>query len=136
MVDQEGGHDRKLTAADRQRRALELRRQGLDYAAIADELGYAGRQGAHKAVSSALQRHEAESVDDLRRVEGLRLDDLQRAVWPAAMAGDLAAVGKALEVMARRAKLFGLDTQPRTAVQDEEVKQVAFVWVARDRAVT
>lgn len=47
--------------------------------------------------------------NDLLTLEVSRLDDLQRAVWPAAMAGDTRAVETALKVISQRSKLLSLE---------------------------
>ncbi|MEN6341189.1 MAG: sigma factor-like helix-turn-helix DNA-binding protein [Methanospirillum sp.] len=100
--------DRNIEAAIRRRRALELRRQGWTYEAIAVELGVSP-QAAHKAVSKALTALTAEPAADLRRLELDRLDALTRAAWSAAASGNLPAIDRILRVMERRAKLAHLD---------------------------
>ncbi|TYQ11601.1 UNVERIFIED_ORG: hypothetical protein L601_001500000150 [Gordonia westfalica J30] len=96
--------------------ALELRRTGLPYHAIADRLGYADESGARKAVTRLLDRREAEGVAELRAVEGDRLDALQAAAWDAAVAGDLDAIKTVLSVIDRRCRLFGLNAPMPVAV--------------------
>lgn len=98
-----------MAARDKQRRALELRAEGRTLADIADELGYADKASAHNAITRTLDRHESAAVDELRALEGARLDLLQKAVWPLAMAGDLAAVRECVRIIDRRARLLGLD---------------------------
>jgi hypothetical protein len=93
----------------RERDALELRRAGLDYAAIAQRLNFANKGSAHKAVSRALQRTNADVAEDLRSMEADRLDRLQAAMWGPALQGSAAAVDRVLRIMERRAKLLGLD---------------------------
>ena len=70
---------RRTAAAERQRRAVELRRAGLTFEAIAARLGYANGGGAHKAVMAALSRWGVGGVADLRQLEDDRLDALLRA---------------------------------------------------------
>lgn len=98
-----------LAARDKQRRALELRTEGRTLDQIADELGYASKSGASKAITAALDRHEAAAVDEYRDLEAARLNELQRAVWPLAVTGDIAAVTACVRIIDRRAKLLGLD---------------------------
>lgn len=98
-----------LTARDKQRRALELRTEGHTLDQIADQLGYADKSGAHRAITAALDRHESAAVDQYRDLEAARLNELQRAVWPLAIGGDLAAVTACVRIIDRRAKLLGLD---------------------------
>lgn len=93
---------------DRQRRALELRREGRNYDEIAAEMGIAA-PSAHRLVSSALKALVAEPARDVQRLEVERLDTLLSAVWPLATAGELPAIDRALRIAERRARLLGLD---------------------------
>lgn len=59
-------------------------------------------------VQQALTTQLVHDVDELRQLEGDRLDALQVALWPAAGRGDLGAAMAVLKVMEQRAKLFNL----------------------------
>lgn len=100
---------RRIEAAERQTQALELRKAGISYDAIAGRLGFAGAQGAYEAVKSALQRTQQEPADEVRRLEVERLDKLLTALWPEALKGNVQAVDRVLKIMERRASLLGLD---------------------------
>lgn len=103
-----GNQTKRVNAHEDRLRALELRQQGLSYRAIGAEIGKSSSQ-AHKYVARALQETTAEAVDDLRRLEGERLDAAQYAIWPQVMAGDVAALNGFIRLSERRAKLLGLD---------------------------
>lgn len=107
---------------ERERQVIELRRAGCTWDDIARQIGYANRKSAHEAFNRAMRRtlHDA-GVDELRALEGERLDRLQRAVWTKAMNGDLPAVHTVLRVMERRAKLFGLDAPIQVGVTVEHL---------------
>jgi hypothetical protein len=108
---------RTVSATERRRRAVTLRKQGLSYQAIANELGMA-KSSVHSAVAKAMQAFEKEIADEailLATLELDRLDSLQAALWEKAMAGKLGAVGKVLKIMERRAKLLGLDGPTKVA---------------------
>jgi hypothetical protein len=94
---------------DRETKALKLRQAGNGYAAIADACGYTNKGSAHRAVTRALARVHADDAADLRSLEGSRLDEMQRALWPLVLGGDYAATDRLLRIMERRAKLYGLD---------------------------
>ena len=102
-----------LKAAERQRRALELRRSGCTLQEIADQLGYAGPSGARRAIETVLEKTLCHEATALRVLESERLDRLQRGLWPKAEQGDVRAVEAVLKIMSRRAKLFNLDA-PKT----------------------
>ena len=102
-------------ARERRRRAVELRLAGATYAQIAARLDWSGPSGAHQEVARALRAGES-GADQLRELELARLDVLQAAVWPRAVAGRLEAVDAVLSIMRRRARLLGL-VAPRVAPQ-------------------
>ena len=93
---------------ERQARAAELVQAGQSYDDIAAELGYANRSGAWKAVQRALSSHLAESVDEPRMLEVLRLDAMQEALWDKATAGDVRAGLAVLRIIVQRVRLLGL----------------------------
>lgn len=92
--------------------AVRLRADGRSYQAIARQLGYANRAGARQAVMKTIQAYPApaEVIAMERRLELVRLDALQAAVWERATSGDNRAVDLALRIMERRAALLGLDS--------------------------
>lgn len=104
--------------ADRERalKALALRREGLPYRDIAERLDWKNEASARSAVTRLLTRIEYDEVAEMRAVEGERLDALQRAVWAAAISGDTDSIKSVLAIMARRARLFGLDMPARVDV--------------------
>jgi hypothetical protein len=100
---------RRVIAKERTAQAIELRIAGAKYRVIAETLGYASEQAAHKAVSEALAQAVREPARQLIEIELHRLDALMLAIWPAARRGVLGAVDRAIRIMERRAKLLGLD---------------------------
>jgi hypothetical protein len=107
----------RIAIAEREAKALELRKEGATYGAIARSIGYTDRSAAAKPVSRALAATIQEPADELRRLESERLDALLAAVWHDAMAGRRSAVESALRIMDRRSKLIGLDAPLRRAVE-------------------
>lgn len=108
------GHDGAIERANAVR-LLTLRSNGLTYAQIATELGYADASGARHALIRALDRHEAENAAELRAIENMRLDADERALRAIiadtnAKVGDrIRAVDARTRLSARRARLNGLD---------------------------
>lgn len=109
---------RRLAAAERQRRALELRKAGLPYTKIAEALEYSDHTGAIKAVRAALQRTLQEPADELRRLELERCDALIKAIWRDATSGDLRAIDRVLNILHLRAKLAGTFAPTKIAPTD------------------
>lgn len=102
------GYD-KVAVLDRQRKALQMRRDGADFDAIAEACGYSNRSGAYKAVMTALKKMMREPADELRSLELERLDRLYTQMARKAEGGDEKAVDRCLRIMERRARLLGLD---------------------------
>jgi hypothetical protein len=106
----------KVQAAVRRKEAVDLRIEGKTYREIGQELGVTptrARQLVAEALA-ALQKDTSESAEELRRLELDRLDQLQSGLWEEAAGGNLKAVGAALKIMERRARLVGLDAPTRT----------------------
>lgn len=100
---------RMQAQADRELQAVELRRQGFTYAAIAKAIGYADHTSARAAIQRAMQRALQEPAEELRQIEAARLDYMQEKIWGQVDEGDPRAVQSVLRIMERRAKLLGLD---------------------------
>ena len=95
---------------DKEVKVLELRRAGLTWQRIAEEVGYKDHTGAYAAYKRAIKRTQQQPADELREAELDRIDRLQLALWPKAMKGDNASVNTIVRLMERRARLLGLDT--------------------------
>lgn len=100
---------RRIAAVERQRQALELRKAGAGYVAIAQKVGYKGPSGAYNAIRSALKRTIQEPADELRKLEVERLDRMLLAIWDQVRNGNQGAIDRALRIGERRARLLGLD---------------------------
>lgn len=127
----------KIAAAERQQKALMLRKGGATYQSIADTLGYANRSSAADAVTRALQDTvDRELADELRRIENERLDALWQPMYARALTGDQAAVDRCLRIMERRAAINGLDAPVtmRQAVITEEDFDRAIAKLDRETA--
>lgn len=115
----------------RAQQCLKLRTGGLTWQEIADQLGYADRSGARKAVERLLDRTEFESVDEFRTLESDRLDALWRSYWSAALDGDLKAAEFCLKISAQRCRLLGLDRPARVSIEPGPAGEDFAVTAAR-----
>jgi hypothetical protein len=125
----------KIAAAERQRKALELRMAGATFQAIADALDYGNRSSATDAITRALRdTTPKELTDEVRRIENERLDALWRPMYLRAIGGDYLAVDRCLRIMARRAALNGLDAsiRVRQAVITEQDIDAAIARLDRE----
>lgn len=94
---------------DKELKVLELRRAGLTWQRIAEQVGYADHSGAYLAYKRVIKRTQQQPADELRLQELDRIDRLQLAAWPNAMKGDNQAINTICRLMERRARLLGLD---------------------------
>lgn len=115
MSNGNGRNPDKASCAMRENQATDLRRSGMTYAEIG-EVMHCTPSTAYRSVMRALARNQAEEVEELRMVEGARLDRMQQAVWDRALTGDLPAMDRILKIMERRARLFSLDAPQKVAV--------------------
>ncbi|MFD7507878.1 hypothetical protein ACFV5N_00820 [Streptomyces sp. NPDC059853] len=110
-------------ALAREVRVVELRLQGHSFDAIARELKYADRAGAHKAFSRAMRaalEEQAADRDELAQAELERLDWVIRSMAPALAMGDHRAAQAILGAIDRRTRLLGLDSPQRAEVTIHE----------------
>lgn len=152
--DGQGQFVRSLENHERDTRAVALRARGATYQQIADELDYADRSTAHRAVKALLLAIPAEEVAELRRVEGERLEHymrealavLERDHLHVSQGGKivldeegkrllddgpkLAAIRELRMLSERRAKLFGLDAP--TVLRVDAVKAMQDAEAARE----
>lgn len=121
----------RVTAAERRHKAIELRKLGLSFQKIADQMGIS-QSGAHKMVTSALQElneKAAEGAAEVRRLELERLDEWMLRIAQEIKNGRaLGAIDRGLRIMSRRAKLLGLDAP--TKMELSEVSDVLFQDIA------
>lgn len=106
---QSSGH--KERAADKRVRAMDLRKRGVSFRNIGRALDISGKT-AHQYVTDALRTLATELKQETAEhvtLELARYDDLLQAVMPAALAGDLQAVDRAIKLSEARRKLLGLD---------------------------
>jgi len=124
----------KPETIEREAEVLRLRRRGLTFDLIAQELNYSHASGAHKAYVNACKRIIRSDVDEIRSVEMDRLDIAQAAVWNGVLRGETPSVMALVKIMERRAKLLGLDMPTLAKIEvthyesdtiDEEVKRLA-----------
>jgi hypothetical protein len=112
---------RRITAAERRERVIEMRRAGYLYREIASEVGLTEAR-CNDIVKQYLQKMEdrcSELSEEIRQLEVERLDGLFRSAWEVAMGtsnGRLRALEMAVKIQERRAKLLGLDSPERQEI--------------------
>ena len=102
-----------IDVAERRRKALELRKAGVGFQEIADQLGYKDASGAYRAIRAALRAIIKEPAEEVLALELARLDAMLAGIWLDARKGNVLKIDRALKIMARRADLLGLDAPKR-----------------------
>jgi hypothetical protein len=93
--------------------------KGYSFQEIANELGYTDSRVAHNVVRDELEAAGVESVEEMRQIEGLRLERAIQAIWPQVLRQDLAAIKALSQIVLLRTRLFGLDAGPAVAAESE-----------------
>ena len=108
----------RLTAAEREKQAVQMRIAGADYQAISEALNMS-RSGAFKAVKRVLERTRAETDEttpELRDIEQRRLERLILSAMPQAQKGHLQAIDVVRKLSESLRKLNGLDAPAKTDI--------------------
>lgn len=103
------GESARTLTAERHRRALELRKAGLTYHAIAQQLGYADLNGARSAVMKAMENVVVEPAKELRIIQYERCNHMLMILWPKVQAGEERAMQQALALMDKMDRLMGTE---------------------------
>ena len=122
-----GAPPKRARPSARRRRALALRLQGLTFAEIADQVGYASPSGAYAAVKRALDAETFDEVAEFRKLHIARLEVLIAGIWNMAREGKLGAVDRVLDLLKQEARLLGLDLPPQSHEPPEELPVKAYI---------
>ena len=91
---------------------LSMRLSGFTLAQIGEaQTPTISPQAVHAAIKTALKDMIAEPLEQARRLELMRLDELLSGIYERAVGGDIPALDRVLALGVRRAKLLGLDMQ-------------------------
>lgn len=114
MANGKKGDQQRITAAERRIQVLAYRKTGASFRQIATAIGVSLAQthDDYRRAIDELHGLQEQSAVDLRTLENARLDDMQVALWPQVRMGNLKAIGMALRIQERRARLNGIDLQP------------------------
>lgn len=129
---------KEIEAKRRQADAIKLRVTGATLQQIADSLGYATPSGAHQAIMAGLREILPEQLRaDGRRLELAKLDRLEMANWPKALAGDEKAAAVILRCVDTRVKINGLaaPVQVDMRVRDGEMVRVEVLDLLTDETM-
>ncbi len=119
-----GNQDRMVLARQRDLKAIELRLAGYTFQQMAEQMGFKDHSQAYRCWARAMASQVAENVDELRQLEDARLDALWAPMFTKAKAGNHLAVDRCLMIMARRARLWGLDAPVKRFVEVTGLNQL------------
>lgn len=114
----------RAAAAKKRTQAIALRIAGVDWATIADRVGYRSAGAACTAVKEAMEANLKEQdagADELRALTVMRYDRLQAAYWSDAVKGDKKAADVVLKCLAGRAKVEGTEAPTRLNVEAQRL---------------
>lgn len=112
----------RLQAAEKERQALELRKQGATFDQIARAVGYADRSAAYKAVMRGLKATLREPADEVRALYLERLDYVMACMAPRMAEGNPQAAAAYIKALERQAALLGLDAPLKTEMRIDTEK--------------
>lgn len=115
----------RASAAKKRAQAVALRIAGVDWATIADRVGYRSPGAACTAVGEALKanlREQDMAVDELRALGLAKVQRLQAAFWPQAIQDkDPKAAKIVLECLRQEARLQGTEAPTRVNVEAQRL---------------
>lgn len=116
----------KPEQAERYREVVRLKSAGFTFDEIASRVGYASRSGAKEAYDAALRWWGRESVDQMRTIEGERLNELWRRTFGRILSNPeetrefVALVQTAVRISNSRASLYGLEAPKQIEVSGQD----------------
>ncbi|MEK6443624.1 hypothetical protein [Pseudonocardia sp. T1-2H] len=106
----------RAKTAERRTRAITLKIAGMDWQAIADQLGYASRGAACTDVTRAMEKNiaaEGAAVEVFRSIQLARLERVIAAMWPQAIRGDTTSAEVVRKTVVDICKIMGLSAPQR-----------------------
>jgi hypothetical protein len=135
--------ERTLGARWVEAEVIRLKRLGMDFSRIADQITAIGRgraksitdlpadlhfaenykisaQGCHQAYQRAIRREPALAVDEYRRIDSDRCEEMLLALQAGIRRGDPRSVEAGVKILSHRAKLLGLETPKRVEMTGKD----------------
>jgi hypothetical protein len=107
---------KRIEMMEKRNEALNYRRQGYSFQAIADAMNTA-IVNVHRWVVEGLREIPRENAEELVTMELERIDECQASIYANAIEGDLAAQAAYLNLARERSKLLGLYPDDRGAMK-------------------
>jgi len=120
-----------ITTVERERIAINMRKEGKTGEEIAAALGLTHRGSALKIAKRAIKKSIKQCSEDASEVyhlELLRIDELFSVSYPLAKKGEIKYIEICLKLMKRRAELMGLDAPQKMDIGGEAMQSLSD-WV-------
>jgi len=101
---------------ERDLKCVELRKAGLTWQAIADQLGYASPGHAYDRFMAIMREYPREDIEATRNLIRDRYESMLRAIWPDVLRGKLLAIDRASRILENIAKLEGANRPEQVQV--------------------
>ena len=126
----------RAAAARKRAEATQLRIAGVDWATIADRVGYASPGAACTAVGEALKanlREQDQNVEELRALGVAKVNRLQAAFWTEAVVKkDIKAAKIVLECIKQEARFQGTEAPTRVNLEAQRLADEILAALADD----
>ncbi|QPL14030.1 helix-turn-helix DNA binding domain protein [Streptomyces phage TurkishDelight] len=126
----------RAAAARKRAEATQLRIAGVDWATIADRVGYASAGAACTAVGEALKanlREQDQNVEELRALGVAKVNRLQAAFWTEAVVKkDIKAAKIVLECIKQEARFQGTEAPTRVNLEAQRLGDEILAALAGD----
>lgn len=116
-------NEKTIRIAERNKKAMELRKAGATWLQIAEQCGFNNISSAHTAVRTELDKLPKEAAHELRIVQRERLERMFLAIYTQIQQGHHGAIDRGLRIMERQAKLDGLDSAGMLQALQEETNK-------------
>lgn len=105
---------------ERDLKCVELRKAGLTWPAIADQLGYASPGHAYDRFMIVMREYPREDIEATRNLIRDRYEAMLRALWPDVLRGKWLAIDRASRILENIAKLEGANRPEKIQITPGE----------------
>jgi hypothetical protein len=111
-------------------RAIALRLAGNTEQQIADILGYKNESGVSKLITRYCEKSIASNIEEMRKIQGMRLEKLWSTFFPEALNGDIKSAEQCKWIDASVQRLFGLTAQDGVWERMAQIEEAKVILLA------
>lgn len=109
-----------IARRERDLKCVELRKAGVAWQAIADQLGYASPGHAYERFMVVMRDYPREDVETVRNMISDRHEAALRALWPDVLRGKWLAIDRTTRILEALAKLHGANRPEKIEITQGE----------------